>query len=115
MTLKERIEEYCKYAKIRISAFERRAGLSNGYFNQVKKEPSPSKLSQIEEAFPDLNTDWMLTEKSFLHELCGGHPAGFQKRAQLVSQFRGEAQAYSDRRRTAFTFASSARARTAPF
>lgn len=63
MTLKERIEEYCKYAKIRISAFERRAGLSNGYFNQVKKEPSPSKLSQIEEAFPDLNTDWMLTEK----------------------------------------------------
>ena len=30
MTLKERIEEYCKYAKIRISAFERRAGLSNG-------------------------------------------------------------------------------------
>ena len=63
MTLKERIEEYCKYAKIRISAFVRRAGLSNGYFNQVKKEPSPSKLSQIEEAFPDLNTDWMLTEK----------------------------------------------------
>ena len=63
MTLKERIEEYCKYAKLLISAFERRAGLSNGYFNQVKKEPSPSKLSQIEEAFPDLNTDWMLTEK----------------------------------------------------
>lgn len=63
MTLKERVEEYCKYAKIRISAFERHAGLSNGYFNQVKKEPSPSKLSQIEIAFPDLNTDWLLTGK----------------------------------------------------
>lgn len=63
MTLKRRIEKYCEYAKIRISAFERRAGLSNGYFNQVKKEPSPSKLSQIEEAFPDLNIDWILTEK----------------------------------------------------
>lgn len=63
MTLKERVEKYCQYAKIRISAFERLAGLSNGYFNQVKKEPSPSKLSQIEEAFPDLNIDWILTEK----------------------------------------------------
>lgn len=61
MTLKERVETYCKHAKIRISAFERRASLSNGYFNQVKKEPSPSKLSNIEEAFPDLNPIWLLT------------------------------------------------------
>jgi len=66
MTLKERVEEYCKHARIRISAFERHAGLSNGYFNQVKKEPSPSKLSQIETAFPDLNTDWLLTGKGFM-------------------------------------------------
>lgn len=61
MTLKERVETYCKHAKIRISAFERRASLSNGYFNQVKKEPSPSKLSNIEEAFPDLDLVWLLT------------------------------------------------------
>ena len=61
MTLKERVVEFCSHAKIKISAFERKAGLSNGYFNQVKKEPSPSKLNQISDAFPDLNIGWLLT------------------------------------------------------
>lgn len=61
MTLKDRLLEYCQYTGVKISAFERRSGLSNGYFNQVKKEPSRSKISQIAAAFPDLNTDWLLT------------------------------------------------------
>lgn len=61
MTLKDRLLEYCQHTGVKISAFERRSGLSNGYFNQVKKEPSRSKISQIAAAFPDLNTDWLLT------------------------------------------------------
>lgn len=61
MTLKQRVIQYCDYAGIKISAFERRASLSNGYFNQVKKDPSPSKLSQIKSIFPDLNIEWLLT------------------------------------------------------
>lgn len=59
--LKSRVKQYCQHAGITISAFERRAGLSNGYFNQVKGEPGASKLSNIKNAFPDLNTEWLLT------------------------------------------------------
>lgn len=61
MTLKERLLEYCQHRNVKISAFERMSGLSNGYFNQVKKNPSQSKLSKIKTAFPDLNTEWLLT------------------------------------------------------
>lgn len=61
MELKDRVRQYCNHAKITIAAFERLAKLSNGYFNQVQKAPSLSKLSQISQAFPDLNTNWLLT------------------------------------------------------
>jgi transcriptional regulator with XRE-family HTH domain len=46
---------------IRISQFEKRAGLSNGYFNQVSKKPSASKLEAIAKAHPTLNIDWLCT------------------------------------------------------
>lgn len=59
--LRERVREYCDYMNIRISHFEKKAGLSNGYFNQVSKKPSESKLMQIEEAHPLLNIDWLCT------------------------------------------------------
>ncbi len=61
MDIKDRISEYCKHKNIAISRFEKSAGLSNGYFNQVKKRPSEDKIRGILEAFPDLNTDWLLT------------------------------------------------------
>ncbi len=61
MEIKSRISEYCKHKNIAISRFEKNAGLSNGYFNQVKKRPSLDKIRGIIEAFPDLNTDWLLT------------------------------------------------------
>jgi hypothetical protein len=46
---------------IRISQFEKKAGLSNGYFNQVSKKPSVSKLESISIAHPELNIDWLCT------------------------------------------------------
>lgn len=63
MTLRERVIAYCKYKNMAISRFEKNAGLSNGYFNQVKERPSDEKLDKIKSAFPDFNTDWLLTGK----------------------------------------------------
>lgn len=46
---------------IRVSQFEKKAGLSNGYFNQVSKKPSDAKLDAIASAHPTLNIDWLCT------------------------------------------------------
>jgi hypothetical protein len=46
---------------IRVSQFEKKAGLSNGYFNQVSKKPSDSKLDAIAKAHPNLDIDWLCT------------------------------------------------------
>lgn len=59
--LRERVLRYCEYMNIRISQFEKKAGLSNGYFNQVSKKPSVSKLESISIAHPELNIDWLCT------------------------------------------------------
>lgn len=59
--LKDRVVMYCTKKNISISSFERKAGLSNGYFNQVKKRPSEEKIERIKRAFPDLDCDWLLT------------------------------------------------------
>jgi hypothetical protein len=61
MDLKGRLSDYCERKNISISRFEKMAGLSNGYFNQVKKRPSLDKLQSMGRAFPDLNTDWLMT------------------------------------------------------
>ena len=61
MCIKSRILAYCHKKNIAISRFESLAGLSNGYFNQVKKRPSLDKIEMMGKAFPDLNTDWVLT------------------------------------------------------
>lgn len=73
MQLKERVKRYCIHANIGVSTFERLAKLSNGYFNQVKKEPSFSKLSQIAVAFPELNIEWLRTgEGEMLNDINDG-------------------------------------------
>lgn len=61
MNLRQRVLEYCKRKNIAVSRFEKECNLANGYFNQVKKRPSLDKIESISRAFPDLNTDWLLT------------------------------------------------------
>lgn len=61
MELKERIKLFCDLKNIAISTFEKQAGLSNGYFNSVKKRPSASKLRGIIDGYPELNPQWLLT------------------------------------------------------
>lgn len=59
--LRERVRQYCQHMNIRVAQFEKRAGLSNGYFNQVSKKPSEAKLASIASAHPTLNIDWLCT------------------------------------------------------
>jgi transcriptional regulator with XRE-family HTH domain len=59
--LRERVRQYCEYMNIRISQFEKKAGLSNGYFNQVSKKPSDAKLGAIAKAHPALSIEWLCT------------------------------------------------------
>ena len=61
MGIKQRVSEYCNYKNIAISKFESLAGISNGYFNNIKKRPSDDKIENIHRSFPDLNTIWLLT------------------------------------------------------
>lgn len=69
MAIKERIKEYCEARNIAVSRFEHNAGISNGYFNNIKKRPSPTVIEKIYRAFPDLNTTWLLTgEGDMLNE-----------------------------------------------
>lgn len=62
MTIRERIIFFCSSVGITKAEFERRAGLSNGYINSVKRSVG-SKLDPILEAFPELNKNWLLFEE----------------------------------------------------
>lgn len=62
MGVKERILEFCDFMKIKPSRFERMCGLSNGYLNQLRHEPSREKLEAILAVFPQLNKEWLLTK-----------------------------------------------------
>ena len=62
MTIRERIIFFCNAVGITKAEFERRAGLSNGYINSVKRGVG-SKLDPILSAFPDLNKNWLLFEE----------------------------------------------------
>ena len=74
--LRERVRQYCEYMNIRVSQFEKKAGLSNGYFNQVSKKPSDAKLDSIALAHPHLNIDWLCTGRG---EMLNSAPELFQQ------------------------------------
>lgn len=62
-TPKERIKQFMAHLKMGQKAFEDRCGLSNGYINNIKENIGAGKLSQVTKAFPELNTEWLLTGK----------------------------------------------------
>lgn len=60
-TVKQRITKFIKDKNISVRNFEKEAGLSNGYLNQLRNAPSVDKFQSIISAFPDINPDWLLT------------------------------------------------------
>lgn len=61
MNLNERLKEFIASKRLSISEFERICGLSNGYVKKCTTSVGKRGLGDIRRAFPDLNTDWLLT------------------------------------------------------
>ena len=59
-TVKERLMLYLKTKKISQSEFGRTIGVSSAYVSSIRKSIDKDKLRLIQEAYPDLNLDWLL-------------------------------------------------------
>ena len=62
-TVKQRLIQFIKYNKISQRKFEERAGLSNGYVNNISKGIGVEKMMKILSAFPMLNPEWLMIGK----------------------------------------------------
>lgn len=60
-TVKQRLVSFVKYLGIGQGKFEKKAGLSNGYINNIRRSIQPGKLKLISEAFPELSTGWLMS------------------------------------------------------
>lgn len=70
-TLYQRFMEFIEYKGTNKYSFEKKCGLSTGYLNHIKNNPSPQKIKSISKAYPDLNIDWLLTgEGEMLNQPC---------------------------------------------
>lgn len=59
-TIKERTFEFIKYKGISMKEFESKCSLSTGYVTSMRKGFGPEKLSNVLNAYPELNRDWLL-------------------------------------------------------
>lgn len=81
-TVKQRLILFLEESNISQAKFEKAAGLSNGYINNLKRSPSANKLQSIFNAFPEVNPDWLLTGSG---EMYADRPSTTEnKDAQLV-------------------------------
>ena len=60
-TVKERLILFAKTNGLSQKAFERKAGLSNGYINNISKGIGAEKLQKILSTFPQLNEGWLIS------------------------------------------------------
>lgn len=59
-TLKDRLIEYLAYKRISRAEFGRVIGVSSSYVTSMRKGLSNHNLMKVKEAYPDLNTQWLL-------------------------------------------------------
>lgn len=60
MNIIDRVMLFIESENIPVSAFEKKAGLDNGYISKIKRSPSQEKCEDILSAFPKLNPSWLL-------------------------------------------------------
>ena len=53
--------QFIAYIGMGQTRFEAETGLSRGYLNKLRNEPSPTKIRSILSRFPELNQQWLLT------------------------------------------------------
>lgn len=59
--MKQRIKEYLKYKGVKIIEFSATIGVSNAYISSIRRSIQPDKLARIQECYPDLNIEWLVT------------------------------------------------------
>lgn len=59
-SVKERTMDFIKFKGISMKSFEAKCGLSSGYVTSMRKGFGSDKLSNVLNAFPELNRDWLL-------------------------------------------------------
>lgn len=60
-TLKGRLLIFLKYTGIGQTAFENNVGIARGYISNNKGNMTSKVIDRIRSAYPELNTDWLLT------------------------------------------------------
>lgn len=60
-TVKERLIKFLKFKGLNKKRFEEKVGLSNGYIGSIRVGIGSRVLLKIENVFPELNTNWLLT------------------------------------------------------
>jgi phage repressor protein C with HTH and peptisase S24 domain len=61
MSIKKRLQEYCKEKKTTIGTFCRHARISSSYFNNVKSDIGKEIQKKIANTYDDLNIEWLRT------------------------------------------------------
>lgn len=61
MSIKDRLQKYCKETRTTIGAFCRHAGISSSYFYQVRGDVGHDVLDRIRNTYKDLNVEWLRT------------------------------------------------------
>ena len=59
--IKERIIQFIKYKGISKNAFENACNISKRYISNLKGTPGARIIKNIHDAFPELNTTWLIT------------------------------------------------------
>lgn len=59
--MKERLADFIRHKRLTYKAFEEKVGLSNGTAAKINTNLRRSTVDRIAAAFPDLNTEWLLT------------------------------------------------------
>lgn len=60
-TVKERLIKFLKFKGLNKKRFEEKVGLSNGYIGSIRVGIGSRVLLKIENVFPELNTNWLVT------------------------------------------------------
>ena len=60
-SVKDRLKAFIMFKNISTREFERRIDAAYGFIGNMSKSTSPEKIMKICNAFPELNSDWLLT------------------------------------------------------
>lgn len=62
-TVKERLKQYLRINRITQEKFCNSVGVAPTYVSNIRKGIQPDKLARIQECYPDLNIEWLVTGK----------------------------------------------------